>query len=123
MKIKFLKSCRDRETGERYNVGNIREFGDARALEIIGNEGNYAAEYAEDMPETAKPISAPPHDDGIQVDDPQSEASDVSAALDITEIVENMTIPQLKQFAEDNGIDLTGLRSKADILTKIKEAK
>lgn len=37
--------------------------------------------------------------------------------------VDSMTVPELKTYAAENGVDLTGLSTKADILAKIKEVK
>ena len=54
MKIKFLKPCKDKKTGEHYSAGNIRELDDARALEILNNGGGYAVEYVANVPRTAK---------------------------------------------------------------------
>ena len=47
----------------------------------------------------------------------------LGTAIDIAELVESMTVKQLKQFAEDNKIDIIGATLKADLLNKIKEAQ
>ena len=33
--IKFLKRCRDKNTGERYDIGQIKQFTNKRAAEIV----------------------------------------------------------------------------------------
>lgn len=39
------------------------------------------------------------------------------------DILDGMTVAQLKEFAEDNGIDLGDAKKKADILEKIRNAR
>lgn len=56
MKLKFLVNVPDKYTGEKYKVGQIKEFEDKRAKEILlakqGNGQPYAEEVVE--VETAK---------------------------------------------------------------------
>ena len=46
-KIKFLVKVKDKETGENYNVGDIREFKDERADEILNKKRANGTHYAE----------------------------------------------------------------------------
>lgn len=46
-KIKFLVKVKDKKTGEIYNVGDIREFKDERADEILNKKRANGTHYAE----------------------------------------------------------------------------
>ena len=54
-KIKFLASVKDKNTGEIYNVGDIREFKDERADEILNKKRANGTHYAELFTEVAEP--------------------------------------------------------------------
>ena len=59
MKIKFLVNVPDKYTGEQYKEGQIKEFEDKRAKEILSakqpeNRKPYAEEVKEEVIEVAK---------------------------------------------------------------------
>ena len=46
-KIKFLVNVKDKNTGEIYNIGDVREFKDERADEILNKKRANGTHYAE----------------------------------------------------------------------------
>lgn len=56
MKLKFLVSVPDKYTGEKYKVGQIKEFEEIRAKEILSAKQPNGQPYAEEVVEveTAK---------------------------------------------------------------------
>lgn len=53
-KIKFLVNVKDKETGEIYNIGDVREFKDERADEILNKKRANGTHYAELVAEEAE---------------------------------------------------------------------
>ena len=51
MKLKFLVNIGDKYTGEKYKVGQIKEFEDKRAKEILSAKQGNGQPYAEEVVE------------------------------------------------------------------------
>lgn len=47
MKLTILKQFRDKNTADRYNVGEIKEFEDARAEELLADPRKLVEKYVE----------------------------------------------------------------------------
>lgn len=92
MLIKFLKVCKDKNTDEYYNVGQIKEFNDARAIEII-NTG-YATEFKEEPKEKVK------ENEPVKVD------------------IDSLPLKELKKCCKDLGLATSG--TKQDLINRIK---
>lgn len=45
--LKFKRECFDKDTGEKYKEGDIKEFSEERANAIIAVKGGFYAEVAE----------------------------------------------------------------------------
>ena len=50
----------------------------------------------------------------------QADTTEETIVPDIKVDIDTMTIPQLKEYAGANGIDLTGVKSKADLIAAIR---
>ncbi len=58
-----------------------------------------------------------------EIDNPaagQADTTEETIVPDIKVDIDTMTIPQLKEYAGANGIDLTGVKSKADLIAAIR---
>ena len=51
MKLKFLVNVPDKYTGEKYKVGQIKEFEDKRGKEILSAKQSNGQPYAEEVVE------------------------------------------------------------------------
>lgn len=130
MKIKFTAPCKDKNTGENYRKGMVKEFSDDRASEIIAT--GYAKEYIStvnsvdidadiEKAKAAKPVET--------VDNFKEELE--AATDELTETVENtgvelvnifdMTLEELKKCAKDVGVSVRG--TKKEIIDRIMEAE
>lgn len=47
MKLKILKQFRDKNTAERHNVGEVKEFEDARAEELLADPRKLVEKHVE----------------------------------------------------------------------------
>ena len=92
MLIKFLKFCKDKNTDEHYNLEQIKEFDDARALEII--KTGYALEIKEEPKEEVK------ENEPVKVD------------------IDSLPLKELKKCCKDLGLATSG--TKQDLINRIK---
>ena len=91
MKIKFVKVCKDKHTDEYYNVGQIKEFNDDRAVEII--KTGYAEEFKEEPKKVIEENTA------VRVE------------------VEKLSLKELKKCCKDLGLATSG--TKQDLINRI----
>lgn len=56
MKIKINKDFKDKYTGERYTAGNVKEFDDNRAAELLADPRTLVSEVKE-AKKAKKPLS------------------------------------------------------------------
>lgn len=105
MKIKFTKECQDKNTSERYSVGQEKEFEDERALEII--EKGFAVEVEPNEP--------------TEPNEPQEQAQEITYDDQFVPVkLDELSVEELRKCAKDLGVAVRG--SKAEIIARI-EAK
>lgn len=133
MKVKFTAPCKDKNTGESYRKGMIKEFSDERASEIIAT--GYAKEYinvANKVDIDADIESAKAEKPVETVETVDNFKEELEAATDeLAETVENtgielvnifdMTLEELKKCAKDIGVSVRG--TKKDIIDRIMAAE
>lgn len=106
MKIKFVRACQDKHSGEMYRVGQVKEFDDERALEII------ATRYAVEVKEEPK-VDALVH----LVQQAEAQKATENVALEATN--ENVAL-QATNDAEYEPVHLSEL-SKAELIEIAKD--
>lgn len=115
MKIKFNRTCKDKNTGEMYSAGMIKEFDDARALEII-NTG-YADEYVETVKEVVdiekhlETLEEPKEDEKVQ-----KEEEVVDEDVEVIKL-SDLTVKELKEMCKEVGVATTG--SKDELIERL----
>lgn len=133
MKIKFTAPCKDKNTGESYRKGMIKEFPDDRASEIITT--GYAKEYISTVNsvDIDADIEAAKDKQPVEtVETVDNFKEELEAATDeLAETVENtgvelvnifdMTLEELKKCAKDIGVSVRG--TKKEIIDRILEAE
>ncbi len=136
MKIKFTAPCKDKNTGESYRKGMIKEFSDERASEIIAT--GYAKEYISvantvDIDADIESAKAEKPVETVEtVETADNFKEELEAATDeLAETVENtgvelvnifdMTLEELKKCAKDIGVSVRG--TKKDIIDRIMAAE
>lgn len=133
MKIKFTAPCVDKNTGDNYRKGMIKEFPDERAKEII------ATGYARETVETVETVDIDADIESAKAEKPVETVETVdnfkeeleAATDELAETVENtgvelvnifdMTLEELKKCAKDIGVSVRG--TKKEIIDRILEAE
>lgn len=110
MRVKVLKNFIDKETKEYHKVGTQRkptiiDVSEERAKEIL-TAGNYI-EVVENEPDAEN-------------DAEQEEGTVKTHSEILDDVLEGMTVAELKEHAEKYEVDLNGARTKADISEAIK---
>ena len=103
MKIRFTHKCMDMYTLEEYNVGDVKEFKDARALGII------ATGYAKEVKESEFPQEIVSQ----YIADKMNEQQD--------EKLSDLKKSELIEIAKDMGVSTRG--TKEDIIERILNAQ
>lgn len=112
MKVKFNRTCKDKNTGAMYSSGMIKEFDDARALEII-NTG-YADEYVETVKEV---VDIEKH---LETLEEKEEVEQVQEVVDEdVEVIKlsDLTVKELKEMCKEVGVATTG--SKDELIERL----
>ena len=117
MKIRFTQKCMDMYTLEEYNVGDVKEFKDARALDII------ATGYAKKVQESE--LNVQECEQNIRESEfPQEIVSEYIAdkmSEQQEEKLSDLKKVELIEIAKDMGVSTRG--TKEDIIERILNAQ
>lgn len=109
MKLKFKTTVRDKYTKRDYRKGDIYEFGDERAKEILAT--GYAEKVEDKMPDEKKEID--------ETKEETKEIDDLESELDAGNIVNlhDLTLKELQKLAKEEEVSTRG--TKNEIIERI----
>lgn len=120
MKVKVLRRFRDKETMQIRERGAVIEVSEKRAKEILA-AGDYIEVVENTKGRTTKKSVTPQNDETAQ--DVESVTPQNQETEHEEKAVDEMTVAEMKEYAEKNGIDLSNARKKAEILEAIQTAE
>ena len=103
MKLLFKERCKDKNTGETYQPGEVHEFDDARGAEILSVRGG---KYAERLPEPIEEENA---------------ADEASGAREDKRTLQELTAAELRNLAREAKIPGFSKMKKAELIKALSE--
>lgn len=106
MKVRVVRNFIDKETMKLHKAGEHIEVSETRYNEIT-RAGNYVV-----------PIEGTTKGRKAVVD----ESTRLVEVVETEPVYENMTVAELREYAEEHGVDLNGARRKDEIVETIRTA-
>ena len=106
MKLLIKEKCKDKNTGETYQPGEVREFDDARGAEILAVRGGKYAERLPEPPEEEKPAEA---------------KTEARVAKEEKKTLQELTAKELKELAKEAKVPGYSKMKKSELIEALSK--